>query len=77
MTFLLPLAQGGTKTFQAADLEMVMAHMSAGGTNLMEDNGIGYIVGEPGLLVADTSSPSIRTLLYTYSPQPSVPNYPQ
>ena len=53
-----------------------MAHLGAGGANSMESNGIGYIVGEPGLLVADTASPTIRSLLYQYQPQPSLANDP-
>ena len=46
--------------------------MSASGSNVTEEAGIGYIVGEPGMLIMDTSSSPIRTLLYTYTPQPNV-----
>ena len=72
----LQLAFGGTQTFQDTELEITMAHMATGGSNVMQSQGIGFIVGEPGLLVADTNSPAVRNLLYQYTPQPNVANDP-
>ena len=60
MAIQLPLALGGAKSFQPTDLEVIMAHLGAGGANSMESNGIGYEVGEPGLLVADTADPTVQ-----------------
>ena len=71
-TYTLNKYLGGTQDFSVGQLEAVLTHLAASVQNEAQGAGVVYMRGEPGLLVGDTASPIVRTLMYSYTAQPSL-----